>query len=219
MSVTSVSSTTDLSTYTSSATGGTTLNQEDFLTILVAQLENQDPLDPQDSTDFIAQMAQFSTLEQQIQTNENLETLIASAGNTESYAAFQLLGTEIVAESDSFSYDGDSVDLGFSLEEAADEVQITIYDADDSLVATLQVAGVEAGTTFISWDGTGGDGSQLTSGDYSFSVSAVDDGTEVGATSLVRAGVTQVSLESSGSVLKTDAGEFCLADVTSVSKG
>ena len=219
MSVTSVSSTTDLSTYTSSATGGTTLNQEDFLTILVAQLENQDPLDPQDSAEFIAQMAQFSTLEQQIQTNENLETLIASAGNTESYAAFQLLGTEIVAESDSFSLAGDSVELGFTLEEGAEEVQIAIYDADQCLVATLQLGDTEIGTSFVSWDGSGDDGSQLTSGDYSFSVSAVDDGTEVGATSLVRAGVTQVSLESSGSVLKTDAGEFRLADVASVSKG
>ncbi len=218
MSVTSVSSATDLSTYTSSSTGGTTLGQEDFLTILVAQLENQDPLDPQDSSEFIAQMAQFSTLEQQIQTNQNLETLIASAGNTESYSAFQLLGTEIVAESDSFSYAGGSVELGFSLEEGADEVTISIYDADNSLVATLQVSDAEAGASFFSWDGTGDDGSLSASGDYSFNVSVVADATEVAAISLVRAGVTQVSLESSGSVLKTDAGEFYLADIASVSK-
>lgn len=218
MSVTSVSSSADLSTYTSSATGGTTLGQEDFLTILVAQLENQDPLDPQDSAEFIAQMAQFSTLEQQIQTNENLETLIASAGNTESYAAFQLLGTEIVAESDSFSYAGDSVELGFTLEEGADEVTISIYDADNSLVATLQVGDAEAGTTFFGWDGCDDDGTQLASGDYSFSVSASKDDAEVGVTSLVRAEVAQVSLEPSGSVLETNAGEFYLTDVASVSK-
>lgn len=208
MSVSSVSSTADSTTYTT--TGNTTLGKEDFLTILVAQLENQDPLDPQDSSQFISQMAQFSSLEQQITTNENLETLIASTANTEQYAAFQLLGSEIVAESDSFTYAGEAVEIGFSLDTAADEVEISVLDADNQVVATLTVDQAEAGSTFVTWDGTGDDGEQLPAGEYSFAVSDDD------ATPLIRTTVKQVALESSGSVLVTGAGEFGIGDVTSV---
>lgn len=219
MSVSSVSSTTDITSYTSSATGGTTLDQADFLTILVAQLENQDPLDPQDSSEFIAQMATFSSLEQQIETNEKLETLIASAGNSESYAAFQLLGTEIVVNSDSFSYGGEDVELGFSLESSAEDLVLSIRDSSDTLVATLALGEAEAGTSFVSWDGTDDAGAQLASGDYSFAVSATGDGQAIDATPLVRATVEQVSQESSGSVFTTGAGQFCLADVAGAAAG
>lgn len=218
MSVTSVSTATDTTAYTSSSTSNLTLGKEDFLTILVAQLENQDPLDPQDSAEFISQMAQFSSLEQQIQTNENLDTLIESAGNTERYAAFQLLGTEVVASSDSFSYTGSSVELGFSLDEAADEVEISILDASNTVVATLNAGQAEAGANFVTWDGTTDAGAQLASGAYSFAVKASDDGTEIDTTPLIRTVVKQVSLDTTGSVLVTGAGEFSLSDLTSVSQ-
>lgn len=219
MSVTSVSSTSDVNSYTSSATGGTTLGKEDFLTILIAQLENQDPLDPQDSAEFIAQMAQFSSLEQQIQTNENLATLIDSAATSSNYAAFQLLGNEVVAASHSFSYQGESVELGCSLDTGVDAAEITVLDANDEVVATLQLEQNEAGVSFVGWDGTGDDGTQLASGDYTFAVTAVSDGEVVEVTPLVRARVTQVSLESSAGAVVTDAGEFGLADITSVAAG
>lgn len=218
MSVASVSSTTDTTAYSSTATSNLTLGKEDFLTILVAQLENQDPLDPQDSAEFISQMAQFSSLEQQIQTNENLDTLISSAGNTERYTAFQLLGTEVVASSDSFSYTGSSVELGFSLDEAASNVNISILDASNTVVATLNVDQVEAGTNFVTWDGTTDAGAQLACGEYSFAICVADDATKIDATPLVRTVVKQVSLDSSGSVLVTGAGEFNLSDLTSVSQ-
>ena len=218
MSVTSVSTATDTTAYTSSSTSNLTLGKEDFLTILVAQLENQDPLDPQDSAEFISQMAQFSSLEQQIQTNENLDTLISSAGNTESYAAFQLLGTEVVASSDSFSYTGNSVELGFSLNEAASDVEISILDANNTVVATLNVDQAEEGTTFVTWDGTSDAGAQLASGKYSFAINAVDDSTKIDATPLIRTVVKQVSLDTTGSVLVTGAGDFSLSDLTSVSQ-
>lgn len=218
MSVTSVSTTTDTTAYTNSSTSNLTLGKEDFLTILVAQLENQDPLDPQDSAEFISQMAQFSSLEQQIQTNENLDTLIESAGNTERYAAFQLLGTEVVASSDSFSYTGSSVELGFSLDEAASDVEISILDASNTVVATLDVGAAEAGANFVTWDGTTDAGAQLASGEYSFAINAVDDSTKIDATPLIRTVVKQVSLDTTGSVLVTDAGEFSLSDLTSVSQ-
>lgn len=208
MSVSSI--TTDSTTYTTTA-GTTTLGKEDFLTILVAQLENQDPLDPQDSSQFVSQMAQFSSLEQQITTNENLETLIASASNSEQYAAFQLLGSQIVVDSDSFTYSGDAVEIGFELDTAADAIQISVLDADNTVVATLDVGQADAGTTFVTWDGTNDAGETVDAGTYSFVISGSDD-----ATARVRTTVQQISVESSGSVLVTGAGEFGISDVTSV---
>lgn len=217
MSISSVSTTTD-STGNITSSGGTTLGKDDFLTILVAQLENQDPLNPQDSTEFIAQMTQFSSLEQQIQTNENLETLVSSVGGMEQYAAFQLLGTEIVASSDSFSFSGEDVELGFNLEESADDVNIYVMDANGAVVASLDVGQAEAGSTFVSWDGTGDDGDPVASGDYTFAIRSGDE-TDLEATALVRSAVRQVSLDETGSVLSTAAGQFALSDVTDVSAG
>jgi flagellar basal-body rod modification protein FlgD len=214
MSITSVSTTTD-STGSVTSSAGTILGKDDFLTILVAQLENQDPLDPQDSTEFIGQMTQCSALEQQIQTNENLETLSSSVGSMEQYAAFQLLGTEIVASSDGFSFSGEAVELGFGLEEGVDDLELFVMDADGAVVASLDAGPAEAGSTFVSWDGSDDSGAQVACGDYTFAVRAADE-SDIEATLLVRGTVRQVSLEESGSVLSTGAGVFALSDVTDV---
>jgi flagellar hook assembly protein FlgD len=85
-------------------------------------------------------------------------------------------------------------------------------------VASLDAGQAEAGSTFVSWDGTGDDGDPVASGDYTFAIRAGDE-TDLEATTLVRSTVRQVSLDESGSVLSTAAGQFALSDVTDVSAG
>ncbi len=215
MSITSV---TDTSTaFSSVASSASSLGKEDFLTLLVAQLENQDPLDPQDNTEFVAQMAQFSALEQQISTNENLTELIESNQAIEQLSAFNLLGQTVVAEQDSFSYAGESVELGFSLDQAAESVTLAILDADDNVVATLDVADVESGTTFVTWDGTDNSGTDLSAGEYSVLATALySDSSSEYLTALQRAVVN--GIDTSGStMLETDQGTIDLSQLVTVS--
>ena len=105
--------------YTSAGSGRNTLGEDDFLTLLVAQLENQDPLEPQDNTEFIAQLAQFSSLEQQTSTNDKLDELIVSQTSSGQMATFSLLGQKVSAATDSIYLQGDSIELGCTLDQAA----------------------------------------------------------------------------------------------------
>ena len=215
----SISSVTDTSSsdYSSSITGGSSLGKDDFLTLLVAQLENQDPLDPQENSEFIAQMAQFSALEQQITTNETLESILSSNQTIEQLSAFNLLGQTVVAEQESFTLGSDEVELGFSLNQSAKSVTLAIIDANDGVVATVDFDDVEAGTTFISWDGLDNSGNSLSSGDYSVLATATysDDSSEY-LTILQRAQVTGVDT-SGETLLETDQGSLNLSQLASVS--
>lgn len=217
----SVTATSDVSsavtTYTSTATGSNTLGQEDFLQLLVAQLENQDPLDPQSNTEFIAQLATFSSLEQQTLTNDKLESVITATENLERSGAFELLNDQIVVQTDSLYLTGDDVDLGVALPESASEVRLSILDADNSVVATLTLTDLDAGDNFFNWDGCDDDGNTLADGEYSLSVSAAnDDGSINDVLTLVKSSVNEVALSSAGSVLVTDAGEVLLSEIYAV---
>ncbi len=216
MSVSSVDSSSTLSSYTSS-TSTSTLDKEDFLTLLVAQLENQDPLDPQDNSEFVAQMAQFSALEQQITTNEYLETLISSNQAIEQLSAFNLLGQTVVAEQDSFTLGDEGAEIGFSLDQDAESVTLAILDSSNSVVATIELEDLEAGTTFTTWDGTDNNGNSLSSGDYSVLATAIysDDSSEY-LTTLQRAVVTGIDT-SSDTLLETSQGAMQLSQLLSVS--
>lgn len=217
----SVTTTSDVSsavtTYTSTATGSNTLGQEDFLQLLVAQLENQDPLDPQSNTEFIAQLATFSSLEQQTLSNDKLDSVITATENLERTGAFALLNDQIVVQTDSLVLSGDDVDLGIALTESASDVSLSILDANNSVVATLTLTDLEAGDNFFNWDGCDADGNTLANGEYSLSVSASnDDGSIDDALPLVKSSVNEVALSSAGSVLVTDAGEVLLSEIYAV---
>ncbi len=213
MSVSSITDTSStLSSYTSSTTGSNTLGEDDFLTLLVAQLQNQDPLDPQDNTEFIAQLAQFSSLEAQTATNDKLDELISGQSSSERTAAFSLLGQQVIVASDSFYLQGDELELGFSLDESAESATISILNEDGSQVASFTLADPQAGYNFISWDG-----SQLANGTYSMEIDVLDSsGAAVANQPLVKATVDEVALDSSGSILVTDAGNIQFSNVAAV---
>jgi len=210
-SVDSVSSSSVVS-YTSTATDLNTLDKVDFLTLLVAQMENQNPLEPQDSTEFIAQMAQYSALEQQISSNEKLDSINEQiSGLVNANNAFNLLGREVVAATDSFSLAGGEVDLGIRLDTAAADATLNVLDDSGAVVASFALGELAAGDHFVSWDGTDASGTALPSGSYTLSASGVD------ATTLIRTTVDGVREDSSGgTLLATAAGDFYMDEVSAV---
>lgn len=219
MSISTISDSTTLSSYSDSVSSSNSLGQQDFLTLLVAQLENQDPLDPQDNTEFIAQVAQFSSLEQQIATNDKLDTLLSTNQAIGQLSAYNLLGQTVVTEEDGFTLGDEPVELGFNLGQSAETVTLAILDSDGSVVATLDVEDAATGTTYVTWDGLDNNGSALPAGTYSCLATAIySDSTSEYLSTLQRAEVTGIDT-SNGTLLETDQGAFDLSSVISVKAG
>ena len=148
------------------------LGRDAFLTMLVAQLENQDPLNPMDGTDFSAQLAQFSQLEQLINLNDSMESLAASFSEDSQGDALSYIGKQVTGNVDIMTVDEGAVSGGFySLSKAAD-VMVTIADADGKTVKTLYPGQQATGSHLISWDGTDNNGDAVEDGSYTYTVMA-----------------------------------------------
>lgn len=147
------------------------LGQTEFLTLLVAQLQNQDPLNPLDSADFSAQLAQFSSLEQLMQINERIAAL-ADDGGAEP-AAFDpvgLLGRDVVANGDAVTVSGgEASTLEYALAEAG-TVTIEVRGASGNLISTAELGDFGAGTHVLDLDDVA-TFADLADGSYTVSVS------------------------------------------------
>ncbi len=154
-----------------SVTGGADLGKDDFLTLLVAQLEHQDPLSPQDGQEFAAQLAQFSSLEQLTNINDNLETSQAFDLALSNSSMVNLIGKTVDAPGNTFDLGaGETETLSFVLAEDATEVTIDIFDATGAKVNTLSVGALSGGQKEFVWNGLDSSGAPLPAGKYSFSV-------------------------------------------------
>lgn len=218
MSVTGIDGTTTnaFSALASATSAQPTLGKEDFLKLLVSQLQNQDPLNPSDPTEFTAQLAQFSSLEQLSNVNKNLEQLVSA----QDLGAMSFIGREVVAENSGFQLAAGGVDLGYRLNGPADEVTLYVQDGFGRTVARLPAEGLTAGEHFMAWNGKDENGQDVPPGDYQLLVSALQGkDSAVSATSLIKARVTGVDLNSSGTLLVTDAGFIPLNRVKMVRGG
>ncbi len=176
------------------------LGREDFLRMLVAQLENQDPLNPQDGTEFTAQLAQFSSLEQLIAMRSSIDALTRAQTDTrstsEALAAAGLIGREVLAESDVFEVTGEGriPPLSVDLSGRADEATVTIRAADGREVTRFELESPAAGRNDLEWNGTDAAGQSLPAGLYRIEVKAFSELIPVGATGLVSTRVTGTDL-------------------------
>lgn len=125
-----------------------------FMTLLVTQLKNQDPLNPMDNAQMTSQLAQLQTVTGVNKLNTTLESLKASYQSTESLQATQLIGNGVLVEGDGILLHKSQAILGLELETPADKVQIVITDAKTGKdVASLELGEQEAGILPIAWDG------------------------------------------------------------------
>lgn len=195
---------------------GKGLGKDDFLKLLVAQLQNQDPLDPSDPTEFTAQLAQYSSLEQQFTTNEHLAKIAAPDANMERVSALGMIGHGVVVEKSSFTLGSDPVGLGFKLEKAASNVNLLVKNAAGEYVGLVPAGAQEAGSRFFTWEGTDLNGKALPPGQYTLEVSAMAGDEAVKATPQLKGWVSGVDLNAQGSVLVTSVGEVPMLQVKRV---
>jgi len=181
MAITNVTSNTVSQTSTSQndalstqLTNNSGLDENAFLKLLVAQMKNQDPLQPMDNTDFVAQLAQFSNLEQVMGINSRLDTLAAQGRGLQNTQVSDLVGKTVTLDGSSVSLDGSgsAASFGFSLGSAASDTTITVTDSTGTVVRTMDGGARPAGITQMAWDGKNDAGTMQPAGSYTVTVSA-----------------------------------------------
>ena len=194
------------------------LGKDDFLTLLIAQLGAQDPLDPLSGQDFSAQLAQFSALEQMTNMNATLENLIIVEIASSNAATIGLIGKLVDVEGNSFEYTGEgSVNLNYSLDQNADSVTVQIFDSGGNLVTTLD-GQTETGNHLIAWDGLNSSGEASASGAYTFEVTALDfDGDALSVETFTTGLVTDVLFEETGAFALVNGEKIPVGEITRVS--
>ena len=190
------------------------VGKDEFLKMLIAQLQNQDPLNPMDGKDFTAQLAQFSSLEQLTNMNDQLELLSLYQSSLNNAQSVNLLGKEVTARGDIVRVDGSSVDLTYDLSEDARNITIKIYDEDGDPVETLEFGSQEEGKNSITWDCSG-----VADGNYTFDVSATDaSGDEIPAYTIMTGRVTGVTFRDGSPYISVNGQDIAFGDVISVNE-
>lgn len=147
---------------------------QQFLTLLTTQLKNQDPLSPMDSTEFTAQLAQFAAVEQGIQTNKNLESLLGLTKATQISTGVSYIGRTIEADTNVGALVDGKAEFLYNLPKVAATSVITIRDAKGLVVYTGNADTTPGSHKFI-WDGKNTTGTTMPDGAYTMSVAAKDN--------------------------------------------
>lgn len=186
-----------------SATGkSTSLGQADFLKLMTAQMKNQDPFDPVDNTQMVAQMAQFSSLAGITEMSSTLKAIADKLGATSTQDAVSYVGRTVLTAGD-LAYGRAAGGIAGAVELGADATNVTvsIADANGQVLHTGALGAQKAGTVSYDWDGKDAAGADTGSGPFTVTVTAASGTQAVPATGLVWAPVTSVSTTSGSPVL------------------
>lgn len=197
------------------------LGRDDFLNLLVTQLQHQDPLKPMDSTDFTAQLAQFSSLEQLSNMNDQLQVLTDTQAALRNSQAVAYIGERVLCEGNATRIvEGAPEPLQVDLEAPAAAVYVSIYDATGALRAAYNAEAMGAGRGSIDWPGTDMDGNPLPDGHYRFEAAAVDGaGNEVAVAPRSTGRVSGVAFQDGEAALVVNGQPVRLEDVLEVVRG
>lgn len=177
--------------------------QNHFMTMLITQLKNQDPLNPMDNSEMTAQLAQINTVSGIQDLNSTLQTINSQIGVGQTMQAAALIGKGVLVPGDRVlvGQDGTTTPFGLDLSAPADDVQITITDGGGQVVRGFDLGSQDAGMQSFTWDGKLDDGTQAAQGAYTISVKATQGGESVDVTNLNYALVTGVSNGQNGPLL------------------
>jgi flagellar basal-body rod modification protein FlgD len=184
-----------------------------FLTLLTTELQNQDPSSPLDTNQFTSQLVQFSQLEQTLNTNTDLSTLISGQQTNQMATAIGYIGQTVQASGGNFVLDGtDSDSLNYTLPSSAKTATINILNSSGQTIA--QIPGTtDSGSNTVSYNGTYPGQPTLPAGQYSFTVTAVDDkGTALQATTSTTGTVTGV--DNTNGVVNLHLGNLVIPEST-----
>jgi flagellar basal-body rod modification protein FlgD len=201
---------------TSAAAGYSTTGSKDsskelndrFLKLLVAQMKNQDPLNPLDNAQVTSQMAQINTVTGINGLNDTVNKLLEQFGAMEALQAAQLTGRSVLVTGNQLTVGADAAPAvgGVELSLPADRVKVEIRDAAGNLMRSLDLGKADAGITRFSWDGKTDAGEQVAPGSYSINVKATAGTTEIAGTPLVARAVEGVARDGGSTRLVLSGG-------------
>jgi flagellar basal-body rod modification protein FlgD len=191
------------------------MGKDDFLTLLVAQLKHQDPLNPAESTEFTAQLAQFSSLEQLQNIGSTLSGFEVYQSTLNNIQSTGFIGKTVTATGNMFGVNGGNPDpVRFDLGNDADSVYIQIYDQNGTFVTDIQAGNRSAGEQQVTWDGRDSKGTAVADGAYTFTVMAMDaDGSIVSSNSYTSGVVTGIDYKTGATHLLINDREVPISSV------
>jgi len=216
--ISSLTSSTSTSTTTTSSSAISSLTSDDFLTLLLTELQNQDPTDPVKTSDMLQE---YSTLLQYVnseKTNSYLSSLSDNMATLSSGQSLNYIGKTITYSCDSIKVsDGTAGNLTFDLASDATDVTATIYNSSGTAVNTTDLGSLSSGSYSLSWDGKDSSGSTLSDGTYTVKYSAKNSsGNSVSVTTSGTVEVTGVVYNSGNTYLVTANGDIPVSSVAAV---
>lgn len=202
------------------ASGNGTLGKDTFLKLLTTQLQHQDPLNPMDNSEFVAQLSQFSSLEQLTNANDNLLNMAVGMNSVGNATMVNLIGKEVKAVGDGFSYQkGVPETLNYRTTATAEKVTVNIYDEAGNVVLSKNLGSLEEGDHTFAWDGKNANGVVMAGGNYTFSVVASNGSTSVETVTYTQGLVDQIDFTSGVAMPRIDGQAVTVDKIVQILDG
>lgn len=204
--------------------GSQALGKDDFLKLLVTQLRSQDPLQPVTNEAFVAQLAQFSSLEQMQSINQNLTDSLQSSyllnATINNSLATTMIGSQVKAATNEFALtQPGGIDCGAEIENPSRKLSFKIFNEKNELVKTISLDHPALGSNKIHWDGRNEQGAEVSSGAYRFEVTAeAFDGSTSHPASFLSGTVTGVRYRNGSAIMLLGGVEVLPSEITEVNK-
>jgi flagellar basal-body rod modification protein FlgD len=188
---------------TSSSSSPSELGKDEFLKLFIAQIQYQDPLNPLDSAEFTAQLAQFSSVEQLYGMNSKLGNIEETMNNqNEQCNNLGYIGKTVKADDNTMRVDDGTVQSGSYTIDDSGYVTVDVYDSDGNIVRTFYKGWEDKGEHDVSWDGRDDAGTPTGDGTYTFEITARDkDGFYVSSNTYISGEVTGITYQDGQSYL------------------
>jgi len=193
------------------------VEKEGFLKLLVAQLSNQDPMQPQDADKYVQQLTNFSNLEQLMNLNKGVEQLGIGQLSNNTQEAIRFVGRDVVAKGNTLHWDESGISpVRYNLQDEAESVTAKVYDANGNVVRTAQLP-TRAGKGQFEWDGRDDEGRLLEPGEYTVGVEAFNSEEDAMAVdTYVRGRVDGLRYDNGYPELVVDGRRLRMSDITEV---
>ncbi|MCX6127362.1 MAG: flagellar hook assembly protein FlgD [Proteobacteria bacterium] len=201
-----------------SRTPKNTLGKDDFLKLFVAQMQNQDPLNPSDASQMAAQMAQFNSLEQMMNVNTTLNSLLKAQDQGRTVQMINYVGKEVDVGTGILKYDKTKLTkASFEIEQPLPSASLEVRDSSGQVIGTQELGSLMPGEHNVKWNGRLKDGSEALPGLYNFQVvGKTSEGQDLTVPIKSKVKVMGIDLKDEGGSFYTELGKIQMKDVTSV---
>ena len=190
------------SSLTQAMGGSESLGKDAFLKLLVEQIKNQDPLEPKDNSEFVAQLAQFSSLEGITTLNDTVSGIAGNYNSSQALQASSLVGRSVIAQTDKAVVDtSKSLNGTVVVPTSVSAATVKITNSAGTVIRTLDLGSQSAGNASFIWDGKDSSGAVAPAGTYTFGATTTIDGTNTSLITYLPATVNSVTISQTGGEL------------------